>query len=227
MTSAGLLDMTQDTKTDCTEPQVVFVVDDDPQVREAIELLLDSVDLKAETFESAQAFLQSFDPTRSGCLVLDVRMPGMSGLEMQRKLIADGIDIPILLLTAHAEVPIAVETLKAGALDFIEKPYSPQALLDQIQKALAEDSRRRTKRLRLADVETRLTRLSEREQDILRMLVKGGSAKSIAEDLGISEKTVDFHRRNLLEKMQVGTVVELGRMVEFIESMRPANGGAG
>ena len=217
--------MTQDVKAACTDPQVVFVVDDDPQVREAIELLLDSVDLKVETFESAQAFLQSFDPAQSGCLVLDVRMPGMSGLEMQRKLISEGIHIPTLLLTAHAEVPMAVEALKAGALDFIEKPYSPQALLDQIQKALAEELRRRKKRLRLAEIEALLTRLSQREHEIMQLVVKGRNSKSIAKGLGISEKTVDFHRRNLLGKMEVGTMVELGRMIEFVEGSQADNSG--
>lgn len=205
------------------DQQTVFVVDDDPQVREAIELLLDSVGLKVETFESAQAFLQSFDPSQMGCLVLDVRMPEMSGLELQRKLISQGIYIPTLLLTAYAEVPMAVKALKAGALDFIEKPYSPQALLDQIQKALAVGLRRQKKRSRLAEIESLITKLSEREYEVMQLLVKGLTAKSIGEKFSISEKTVDFHRRNLLEKMQVGTTVELGRMIEFIEDARANN----
>ncbi len=126
--------MTTDVKNSADNPPTVYVADDDPQVREAISLLLESVDLTVETFESARAFLQSFGPARPGCLVLDVRMPGMSSSELQRILVSRGIHIPTLLLTAHAEVPTAVEALKAGALDFIEKPYSPQGLLDRIQR---------------------------------------------------------------------------------------------
>ena len=209
--------MTRDAKTGAIDLPTVFVVDDDPHVREALSLLLDSMDLNVETFPSAHAFLRSFDPARPGCLVLDVRMPGMSGLELQRNLVSQGIRIPILILTAHAEVPMAVDALKAGALEFIEKPYSPQGLLDRIQNALTVDARLREKYLKLANIKVQLARLSEREQQVMQFLVDGRNARFISGRLGISEKTVDFHRRSLLEKIQVGTVVELGRLVEFVE----------
>ena len=217
--------MTGDTRNGATDPPIVFVVDDDPQVREAIELLLDSVGLKVKTFQSAQAFLRSFDLAQPGCLVLDVRMPGMSGLELHRHLMLKGIHIPTLLLTAHAEVPMAVEALKAGVLDFIEKPYSPQGLLDRIQNALGEDSRIREERLKLAMIGARVERLSRREKEVMQGLVNGQNSRIIAVGLGISEKTVDFHRRNLLQKMQVDTVVELGRMIEFLERSQVAQRG--
>ena len=218
--------MTEDAKTGAADPQTVFVIDDDPQVREAIGLLAESVGLKAETFDSAQAFLRSFDPPRPGCLVLDVRMPGMGGLELHRRLVSRGVRIPTLLLTAHAEVPMAVEALKSGVVDFIEKPYSPQGLLDRIQKALAEDARTRQDRLRLAGIEERVAKLSRREREVMQLLVDGRNARFISERLGISEKTVDFHRRNLLEKMQVGTVVEVGRMMDLLERSRGSGGAA-
>ena len=216
--------MTRDEKTGVVDLPTVFVVDDDPQVREALSLLLDSVELNVETFPSAQAFLRSFDPARPGCLVLDVRMPEMSGLELQRILVFRGIRIPILILTAHAEVSMAVDALKAGALEFIEKPYSPQGLLDRIQNALAVDARLREEHLKLADFKVQLARLSEREQQVMQFLVEGRNTRFISERLGISEKTVDFHRRNLLEKMKMGTVVELGRLVEFVERSKTADG---
>ena len=144
-------------------------------------------------------------------------MPGMSGLELQRTLLGHGIRIPILVLTAHAEVPMAVEALKAGALDFIEKPYSPQGLLDQIHNALAQDVRVRKKGWQLAGIKARLANLSEREHQIMKLLVDGQNARSVSQKLGISEKTVDFHRRNILAKMEVGTVLELARIVDFVE----------
>ena len=217
--------MTRDTRIGDIDPPTVFVVDDDPQVREAIELLLDSVGQRVETCHSAQAFLRSFDSARPGCLVLDVRMPGMSGLELHRHLISKGIHIPTLLLTAHAEVAMAVEALKAGVLDFIEKPYSPQGLLDRIQNALGEDLRIREERLKLAMIKARVERLSRREKEVMQCLVDGRNARITSERLGISEKTVDFHRRNLLQKMQVDTVVELGRMIEFLERSQAAERG--
>ena len=215
--------MTRDVKTGVIDSPTVFVVDDDPQVREALSLLLDSIGMNVETFPCAQAFLQSFDPARPGCLVLDIRMPKMSGLELQQNLVSRGIRIPILLLTAHAEVSIAVDALKSGALDFIEKPYSPQRLLDRIQNALSEDASLREEYLKLVDIKVRIEKLSEREQQVMQYLVNGKSTRFTSGKLDISEKTVDFHRRNLLEKMQVDTVVELGRLVEFVERSKTAH----
>ena len=195
----------------------VFVVDDDPQVRESLSLLLESVDLKVETFASAEQFLQTHGSLRSGCLVLDVRMPGMSGLQLQRELTARGCSLPTLILTAHGEIPMAVEAMKAGAVDFIEKPYSPQVLLERIQQVLNEDSRSRREHRVLISIQHRIDTLSPREREVMRFVVTGHSTKWIAETLDVSDKTVDFHRRNLLRKMQVDTVVELGRLIEFYE----------
>ena len=202
----------------------VFVVDDDPQLREALHVLLESVDLNVETFASAHEFQDAFDPDRVGCLVLDVRMPGISGLELQRKLVSQRIRIPTLILTAHADVPMAVEAMKAGALDFIEKPYNPQVLLDRIQHLLGEQSRIWQEDRELIGVEARLKQLSRREQEVLQLLVTGNNTKSVARKLDISKKTVDFHRRNLLKKMQVETVVELARLIERFELLQEAHG---
>lgn len=201
--------------TDSTDSPTVFVVDDDPQLREAIALLLESVDIKSETFASAPDFLESFDPASPGCLVLDVRMPEMSGLELQRQLVSHGIRIPILLLTAHAEVPMAVEAMKAGALDFIEKPYAPQILLDHIQHAIAQDTRDRHQEAEREALRCQFGKLTDREREVLDQLVLGNSSKEIAFQLAISATTVDFHRRNLFEKLGVETKVELGRLYEM------------
>jgi FixJ family two-component response regulator len=200
-----------------TDPPTVFVVDDDAQSRKSVEQLMRSIKLRVESFESADEFLDAFDPARPGCLVLDVRMPGMSGLELQERLIEQRVQIPIVMITAHAEVPMAVQAVKAGALDFLEKPYSPQTLLDRVQEALQYESRTRQEHLELTGIEARLGQLSPREQEVMQLLVKGRNTKSIARELSVSDKTVDFHRRNLLEKMQVETVVELARLIEFHE----------
>ncbi|MBK1650275.1 DNA-binding response regulator [Rhabdochromatium marinum] len=191
------------------QEQWVFVVDDDADVRDSIAELLDSVGLRVECHASAQAFLDAYDAERSGCLVLDVRMAGMSGLELQQRLIAMGAERPVILLTGHGDVPMAVEAMKAGALDFLQKPYRDQSLLDAINRALSADAVARRAdgdRNRVAQCTERLT---EREKAILARVRLGKTSKAIAKELGISPRTAEVHRRNLLRKFNVGSTREL------------------
>ncbi len=194
-----------------TEP-VVFVVDDDEAICRSLGMLIEDVGLKAEACTSAQHFLSTYDPAQPGCLVLDVRMSGMSGLELQARLNELGIRIPTVVMTGHGDVPMAVEAMKAGALDFIEKPFRDQVMLDSIQKAIALDRQTREVERRHEDFRSRLDLLTQREQQIMDMLVGGKTNKAIAYELGISQKTVDFHRSNVLTKLGVNSVVDLVRL---------------
>lgn len=195
-----------------TEP-TVFVVDDDPGVREGVRILLRSVQRNVELFPSAQAFLDSWDPARSGCVVLDVRMPGSSGLDLQAQLRSQGHDIPIVIITGHGDVPAAVQALKAGAIDFIEKPFSDQVLLDRIDQAIRVDARNRHARGARTAREKRLARLSPREREALDLLVAGKSCKQIAAEFGISHQAAAAHRSRIIEKMEVDNVVDLVKLV--------------
>jgi len=191
----------------------VFVVDDDPEFRESVSLLLESMKLNAEVFVSAEDFVANYDPGRGGCLVSDVRMPGMSGLELQKWMLDKQIKLPIILVTAHAEVPMAVEAMRAGAVDFIQKPYSPQQLLERVQQALREDERRRAEERADEATQRLLDSLTPREHEIMDLLLDGANAKEIGNRLKLSTKTVDFHRRNLLDKMGVDSLVGLALIV--------------
>ena len=204
------------------DPPTVFVVDDDPQVRESLSLLMESVDLNVQTFPSAEAFLDVYDRHQCGCLVLDVRMPGMSGLELQKRLTELNVSIPILILTAYPETASAVQAMKAGALDFIEKPYRPQVLLDHVHIALEQEVRNRNEQARVEERRARFDSLTRRERQVLERLSQGMNSKQIASELAISSTTVDFHRRNLLEKMQVENFIELGRLIEAHRRTPPA-----
>ena len=196
-----------------TEDPTVFIVDDDDEVRSALALLMESVGMPAETFESAQAFMQQFNPQRSGCLVLDVRMKGMSGLDLQERLSKKAIYPPIIVITGHGDVPMAVRAVKAGAIDFIEKPFNDQVLLDSIHRAIEQDAQRRGKAMQLAEIENRLERLTPREREILNLVVSGKRNKTIAFDLGISQSTVEAHRSKVMEKMQARSLSDLMRMM--------------
>lgn len=196
---------------DNTEP-VVFVVDDDDAICQSLRLLIEDIGLEVKTCNSAQQFLSEHHPSQPGCLVLDVRMAGMSGLELQSRLGELGVEIPTIIITGHGDVPMAVEALKAGALDFIEKPFRDQVLLDSIQKAIEYDRQARETRKQCADFESRIGCLTERERQIMDLLVLGKANKVIAYELGISQKTVDFHRANVLAKLGVGSVVDLVRL---------------
>ena len=195
----------------------VFIVDDDQEVREAIELLLRSVGLHAESFPSAQEFLDRFDPERPGCLVLDVRMRGMSGLELQQRLLEAPVHPPVIVITGHGDVPMAVRAIQAGAVDFLEKPFHDQALLDAVHRALETDAQRRGHASRLADIQERLTRLTPREREILEQVVAGKRNKVIAIDLGISQSTVEAHRARVMEKMEAASLSDLMRMMLAID----------
>lgn len=195
-----------------TEP-TVFVVDDDTAVRGAIGALLKSVRLKAETYASADEFLHAYDPEKPGCLVLDIRMPGTSGLTLQQMLTERGINIPIIFITGHGDVASSVRAMKAHAFDFIQKPFRPQELLDSICDAIERDGRARQDQTEAAAISARIASLTPREHEVLHMLADGSSSKLIALELNISQKTVDTHRANLMEKMRAGNMVALVKMV--------------
>lgn len=189
--------------------QTVFIVDDDAAVRDSIQELVESVGLRAESHSSGQAFLASYQPQRSGCLVLDVRMAGMSGLVLQEKLNELGARIPVIIITGHGDVPMAVHALKAGAVDFVQKPYRDQLLLDSINNALTMDTIARRSLDELQNHDRQLATLTKREQEVLDKLLAGNISKQIARELGISTRTVEAHRQNLLRKLGVRSVKEL------------------
>ena len=187
----------------------VFIVDDDAAVCDSIQELVESVGLHAECYASGQAFLDQYQTERSGCLVLDVRMAEMSGLVLQEKLNAIGATIPVIIVTGHADVPMAVHALKAGAVDFVQKPYRNQLLLDSINNALTMDNIARRSRDETQVHERQLATLTKREQEVLDKLLAGNISRQIARALGISTRTVEAHRQNLLRKLGVGSVKEL------------------
>ena len=196
-----------------THNPTVFIVDDDQEVRDAIKLLMDSVGLAAETYESARDFLDRFDPRRCGCLVLDIRMKGMSGLDLQDRLAQEEVHPPIIVITGHGDVPMAVRAVKAGAVDFIEKPFNDQLLLDAVHRAIEQDAEHRGRASRLADIQARVQRLTPREREILEWVVAGKRNKVIAIDLGISQSTVEAHRAKVMEKMEAASLSDLMRMM--------------
>jgi len=191
------------------ETPIVYIVDDDEAVCRSLGLLVQDVGLDVRTFNSAEDFLAAYDSTQPGCLVVDVRMPGMSGIELQHKLIEQGISPPCIVITGHGDIPMAVDAMKAGAVDFIEKPFRHQVLLDNIQRALQIDVQTRSRRARKIDIGTKTSSLTPREEEVMSLLASGRSSKTIGCELGISQKTVDFHRAHILEKMRVDSVVEL------------------
>lgn len=202
------------TETDEQFEPVVYVVDDDSNVRTAIRQLLSSVSLAVEEFESATEFLAAHDPSHCGCLVVDLLMPGMTGLELQHELIQRGCRLPIVVMTGHADVETAVKAVKAGAFDFIEKPVPPQRLLEIVQNALLEDATRRQRHTQSNEIRSQLAALTPREKNVMQLLLDGQSTKQVALSLGIGLSTVDHHRKNLLRKMNVDSLILLARLVE-------------
>ena len=194
-------------------PGKVFVVDDDQAVRESLALLVQSVGIEAETFASAREFLDTYRPDQRGCLITDIRMPGMSGLELQEQLSSDGVRIPVIVLTGHGDVPAAVRALKGGAVDFVEKPFNPQALLDLVQQAIAKDAEIRELADQEAAVAERMSLLTPREHEVMTLVVAGKANKVIAIELSISERTVELHRGRIMKKMQARSLAELMRAV--------------
>lgn len=192
--------------------QTVFIVDDDPSIRIAMQALLDSVNLTHEIFASADEFLQHEEQHRSGCLVLDIRMPGLGGLELQDELINRGSTLPIIFITGHGDVPMAVDAMQKGAVDFIQKPFRDQELLDRVREALTADKERRAEREKHAEVEARLQRLTNREQEVFDLVVTGKPNKVIAYELDVSQRTVEIHRARVMEKMEARSLADLVRM---------------
>ena len=192
---------------------VVFIVDDDEAVRSSLRLLLKSVGLVPSALASAREFLDKYDAAQPGCLVLDVRMPEMSGLELQEQLNLKGAVLPVIFITGHGDVPMAVEAMQAGACDFLQKPFRDQDLIDRIQRALDKD---RTNRAALNErtlIRERLQSLTPREREVLAMVTSGKANKIMAADLGVSQRTVEIHRARVMEKMSAASLAQLVRMV--------------
>ena len=194
-------------------PPTVFVVDDDDAVRDSLRLLLKSAGITCDAYGSAQEFLSRYDVAQPGCLVLDVRMPGMSGLEMQQQLNLRGAMLPVIFITGHGDIPMAVEAMQHGAFDFLQKPVRDQELLDRVQRALTRDAENRA-RLRHTDrIRERLATLSPREREVLDLVTQGKANKMVAGDLGVSQRTVEIHRAHVMQKMEAGSLAELVRMM--------------
>ena len=194
---------------------VVYIVDDDPQVCESLSLIVQSVGLEAKTYASAEAFLDEADdvPSSPKCMVLDVRMPGLSGLGLQQTLVAKGRTMPIIMISGCADIPMAVQAMSAGALDFLEKPFNRRALLTRIQEAIDRDANARHRYIRKAELATRIEKLSSRQREVFELLLAGKHSKQIAGELGIGEKTVAKHRAGVLDRMHVDSVVELVKLM--------------
>jgi FixJ family two-component response regulator len=199
-----------------TQP-TVFVVDDDAGVRESLRWLVHSVGMTVEVYETGQEFLDAIGEDRPGCLVLDVRMPGMSGLELQQELAGRGITLPIIMVTGYGDVPTAVRALTAGALDFIEKPFSRQLLLERIRRAVVIDASARRAQAERAEVAGRMATLTPREREVMQMVVAGKTNKVMAMSLGICEKTIEVHRAHVMRKMRVESLAELVRMTAVLD----------
>jgi FixJ family two-component response regulator len=202
---------------------VVFVVDDDPSVRRAIKRLVESVGLRVELFGSAQEFLRSERPDAASCLVLDIRLPGMSGLEFQRELAKAGIHIAIVFITAHGDIPMTVRAMKAGAVEFLTKPFRDQDLLDAIQQGLERDRARRAEEAEVSALRERLESLTPREREVLPWVVSGLPNRQIADAIGASEATIKVHRSQLMRKMGSPSLADLVRMTEKMGIALPKN----
>ncbi len=192
--------------------QTVFVVDDDDAVRDSLGMLLRSVDLPVETFSSALAFLERYRPDTAGCLVLDIRMPKMSGLELQQKLKEQGSRLPVIFITGHGDIPMAVQAIKEGAVDFVQKPFRDQDLLDSIHTALAADTLNRGADTQRAGLSSNFESLTDREREVMLMVVAGKANKVIALDLNLSQRTVEIHRARVMEKMNARSLADLVKM---------------
>ena len=197
---------------------IVFVIDDDPSIREAITNLIRSVGMSVQAFGSAKDFMAASRPNAPACLVLDVRMPGLSGLELQRELTDAGISIPIIFITGHGDIPMSVRAMKAGAVEFLTKPFRDQDLLDAIEQAIDRDRELRRQQAGIADLRDRFERLTPREREVMELVVAGLLNKQVAVRLGISEITVKLHRHQVMEKMKADSLADLVRMSEKLSA---------
>lgn len=195
-----------------TPEPTVFIVEDDEAVRDSLRLMLESLGHKVASFGRADEFLEAYDPELPGCLVLDIRMPGMNGMELQRKLNAMTSILPIIFVTGHGDVPMAVEAMQQGAVDFVQKPYREQDLLDKIQTAIAQDTENRQELQEVQLIAGRYDELTPREREVMEMMVDGKANKVIAIDLDISQRTVEIHRARVMEKMNARSLAQLVRM---------------
>jgi RNA polymerase sigma factor (sigma-70 family) len=201
-----------------TQAPVVFVVDDDPSIRSSLKFLMSSVGLQVESFDSADALLKRKLPDAPSCLVLDVRLRGLSGLDFQRELAARNCHMPIIFITGHGDIPMSVRAMKAGAVEFLTKPFRDQDLLDAVRIALEKDSERRERKKEVSDLKERFNSLTPREQKVISMVVSGMLNKQIADQLGTAENTVKVHRSRAMEKMHAQSVAELVKMIDKLES---------
>jgi two-component system response regulator FixJ len=207
-----------------SDAATVAVVDDDAGVRNAMRSLLKSVGLNCTLFASAQEFLDAWQPSLQGCLVLDIRMPGMSGLELQQQLNLRGAVIPVIFMTGHGDIPMAVEAMQHGAFDFLQKPFRDQDLLDRIQRAIAKDAAMRKSLGEHARIRAHLESLTPREREVLDLMTQGKQNKVIGLDLGVSPRTIEIHRARVMEKMNAQSVAELVRMMLDLNHAAPPNG---
>jgi FixJ family two-component response regulator len=196
----------------------VFIVDDDAAVRRSIRMLIRTIGIEAEAFASAKDFLDAYDSKQPGCLVLDVRMPGMSGLELQEKLRDLNANLPIIFVTAHGDVPMAVNAMRSGAVDFIQKPFRDQELIDRVQQALEQDARSRAAMAGKEEIQRRVSTLTPREREVMDMVVAGKANKVIAANLGLSERTVEIHRSRVMKKMEAESLPQLVQMMVSLKS---------
>jgi FixJ family two-component response regulator len=195
-------------------PETVFIVDDDPSICEGLCNLLESVGMKAEHFPSTEAFFAQWNSARAGCLVLDVRLPGMNGVEFQEKLLRTGRSIPIVFMTAHGDIPMVRKVMKAGAIEFLTKPFQKHELLNAVEQAFAVDRSRRQQEEMIGSIRARFDLLTEREREVLAMVTAGMLNKQISAELNLSEITVKLHRRHVMDKMQADSLAELVKMCE-------------
>lgn len=195
----------------------VNIVDDDPAVRDSLKWLMESVNLPVKSFSTGMEFLDSDASKEPGCVILDIRMPGMSGIDVFEELQSRESAIPVIFLTGHGDVHLAVRAMKSGAFDFVEKPFNDQVLLDMIQKAIRHDAAYFSVRVELDDIKERLIHLTTREREVLDGVVGGRANRIIAEELGLSEKTIEFHRAKMMEKMRAETLAELIRLITTLE----------